>query len=271
MKTKTRLTITLSQDLLTKVDSLINDHTVRNRSQAIESLVRQGLSSEIESAVILAGGKKNNNNTPSLKKINDRYALSIMIDQLKMFGITKIIICAGENEKKIKDIFNDGSSNGVSIVYSSEKEPLGSAGAIKNAEKLIGNEPFLVINDSTLTDLNLDDLFEFHLNEDSIATICVKPRMSEKKYGQTFLHGNKIVKFLDTSEYKGISIVNIGLYILKPEIFDFIGRNKYLSLETDVFPKLAKNKELSAFVFQGNWFDTSKDTSYKSAIKNWKD
>ncbi len=68
MKTKTRLTITLSQDLLTKVDSLINDHTVRNRSQAIESLVRQGLSSEIESAVILAGGKKNNNNTPSLKK-----------------------------------------------------------------------------------------------------------------------------------------------------------------------------------------------------------
>ena len=269
MKTKTRLTITLSQDLLQKVDFLIDAHTIRNRSQAIENLVRQGLSTDIRSAVILAGGKKPNNDTPSLKKINDQYVLSIMIDQLKMFGITKIVVCAGKNEKKIKDIFTDGSSNGVTIVYSSEKKPLGSAGAIKNAEKLIGNESFLVINDSTLTDLNLVDLFEFHENEDSVATICVKPRMSEKKYGQTFLHGNKIVKFLDTSDYKGISIVNIGLYILKPKIFDFIGKDKYLSLETDIFPKLAQDKELSAFVFQGNWFDISKDTSYNSAIKNW--
>ena len=95
--------------------------------------------------------------------------------------------------------------------------------------------------------------------------------MSEEKYGQAFLHGNKIVKFLDSSKNEGISIVNIGLYVLKPEIFDLIEKNKYLNLETDIFPKLAESNELSAFVFQGSWFDASKETSYKKAVKNWQD
>jgi NDP-sugar pyrophosphorylase family protein len=271
MKTKTRLTITLSQDLLAKVDSLIDGHSARNRSHAIEGLVRKSLSVEIESAVILAGGNRENGDTPSLKKINKRYVLSIMIDQLKMFGVTKIIMCAGKNEKKIKDIFGDGSSHGINLIYSSESKPLGSAGTIKNAEGLIGKNPFLVINDNTLTNLNMDDLFEFHLNEDSIATVCVKPRMSEEKYGQAFLHGNKIVKFLDKSKHEGISIVNVGMYVLKPEIFELIEKDKHLGLESDIFPKLAEKKELSAFVFQGNWFDASKEISYKQAVKNWKD
>ena len=61
MKTKTRLTITLSQDLLSKVDLLIDTHTIRNRSQAIESLVRQGLKADLKLAVVLAGGDRKNN------------------------------------------------------------------------------------------------------------------------------------------------------------------------------------------------------------------
>jgi NDP-sugar pyrophosphorylase family protein len=126
-----------------------------------------------------------------------------------------------------------------------------------------------VVNDATLTNLNLDDLFEFQMQEDSIATICVKPRMSEPKYGQAFLHGNKITQFLDSSEKGGISIVNMGLYVLKPEILDLISENKYLNLETDIFPKLAIEKELSAFVFQGSWFDASLDNSFKEAIKEF--
>lgn len=271
MKTKTRLTITLSQDLLSRVDSLIDGHTIRSRSHSIENLVRQSLLASVGTAVILAGGDRKNQEIPSLKKIGNRYVLSIMIDQLKIFGISHIVICAGVNEAKIKSVFADGASYGVKIVYSSEKNPLGSAGTIKNAEKLIGNGSFLVINDNTLTNLNLNDLFEFHLVEDSIATICVKPRMSEEKYGQAFLHGNKIVKFLDKSKHEGISIVNIGMYVLKPEVFELIAKYKYLNLETDIFPKLAREKELSAFVFQGNWFDASKDQSYKEAVENWKD
>jgi len=259
MKTKTRLTITLSQELLNKVDALVDGYAVRNRSHAIENLVRAGVGNKISIAVLLAGGTRKDDITPSLKKINDRYILSLVIDQLKKFGITKLVICAGSNEAKIKKIFQDGSAYGISIVYSLEKKALGSAGAIKKAQKLVGSSEFLVINDNSLADINLEDLFAFHLSENSLATICVRPRMSEKKYGQAFLNGNKIVKFLDVSQNEGISIINIGIYVLSPSIFELIEANRYISLEKDIFPRLVESKELSAFVFQGSWLDVSRD------------
>lgn len=268
MKTKSRLTITLSQDLLVKVDALIDGHTIRNRSHAIESLVKQGLSSQVRTAVILAGGQSSGKKQiPGLKQINDRPLLSITFEHLKHYGINQIVMCAGVNEKKLKAEFGNGAKYGVNIVYSSEKKPLGTAGTIKNAEKYLNAGPFLVINDSTLTNLNLEDLFDFHSNEETTATICVKPRMSEKKYGQAFLHGNKIVKFLETSDTEGISIVNVGLYILNPELLSDIPENKYYTLENDVFPKLAEKKELSAFVFQGSWFDSSTESSFNEAVE----
>lgn len=269
MKTKSRLTITLSQDLLRKVDALIDGHTVRNRSHAIESLVKNGLSSQVSTAVILAGGKHKNSEIPGLKKINNRPLLALTLEHLKNYGISRVIMCAGINESAIKMEFGSGSKLGITIIYSQEKKQLGTAGAIKNAERYLDDEPFLVINDTTVTNLNLSDLFEFHRQEDTTATICVKPRMSEPKYGQAFLHGNKIVKFMDSSENQGISIVNVGLYILKPEILELIPRATHANLETDIFPQLASNKELSAFVFQGSWFDASFDDSFKEAIREF--
>lgn len=269
MKTKSRLTITLSQDLLQKVDALIDGHTIRNRSHAIESLVKQGLTSQVHTAVILAGGSYENE-IPGLKLVNNRPLLAHTLEHLKKYGVTKIIICAGDNESKIKDVIGKGSTYGVSIQYTKEKNSLGTAGAVKNAAKYLDEEPFLVINDSTLTNLNLDDLFEFQMEEDTLATVCVKPRMSEPKYGQAFLHGNKIVKFLDSSEKQGISIVNIGLYVLKPEVLERIPANTHMNFETDVFPNLATDKELSAFVFQGSWYDASSESSLEQAQSEFK-
>lgn len=269
MKTKSRLTITLSQDLLKKVDALIDGHTIRNRSHAIESLVKQSLSSKVSVAVILAGGKHVNGAIPALRKINNRPLLALTIEHLKNYGITQIIMCAGINESAIKSEFGNGTKLGVNIEYSQEKKQLGTAGALKNAENFLDEEAFLVMNDTTLTNLNLDDLFDFYRQEETTATICVKPRMSEPKYGQAFLHGNKITQFMDSSETQGISIVNMGLYILKPEILKLIPKDTYMNLETDVFPKLAEDKELSAFVFQGSWFDTSLDNSFNEAVKEF--
>lgn len=266
MKTKARLTITLSQGLLDKVDTLIDGHTIRNRSHAIESLVRKGVTTQPMSVVILAGGKTTNGEIPSLKKIHNRFVLALTLEHLKNFGITQVIICAGQNEPVIKKEFEDGSKLGLSIQYADEKVPLGTAGAIKNAQRYLNSDSFLVLNDSTVTDLNLYDLFEFHSREGSMATICVKPRMSEQKYGQAFLHGNRIVKFLDTTQEVGISIVNIGLYVMQAKLLNVIQKDTYSNLETDIFPKLAAQKELSAFVFQGSWYDVSLEDSYQKAI-----
>ena len=69
---KARLTITLSPQVLEKVDALVNGITVRNRSHAIETLVKKSLSPSVTSAVILAGGKGKEKVHPGLKKIGGR-------------------------------------------------------------------------------------------------------------------------------------------------------------------------------------------------------
>lgn len=257
MRTKSRLTITLPEEVVAQVDSIIDGKKIRNRSHAIETLILSSLTPKITTAVILAGGKCETTPPPPLKKIAGRYLLAHQLEHLKKFGISNVLICAGESQSQINQIFGDGSQLGISINYVTEKKPMGTAGAIKLAIEQLGGNSFLVMHGDVMTDLNLRDFIDFHLLEDSLVTIGVKPRMGEKKYGQAFLHGNKIIRFLETGTNQGISIVNTGIYVFKNEVLNRIPNNKKVKLESVVFPTLAIEGQLSAFIFQGLWSDVS--------------
>ena len=267
---KSRLTITLSSEILKKVDRIIDGKNIRNRSHAIEHLIRKSIEPMVDTAVILAGGKPKTKTPPPLIRIHQRHLLSLMIDHLKKFGVTKLIICAGPFEKRIKREFNSGSTIGVTINYVSETQLLGTAGAIKRAKEYLKDNPFLVVHGDVLTDLNLNDFVRVHQDENSLATIGVKPRIAEKKYGKVLLQGNKITDFLAQEGERGISIVNTGVYLFEPEVLNMIPRKTPSSLERDVFPRLAKMGELSAFLFQGVWFDVSRAKDRQQAAKRWK-
>lgn len=267
MKKKTRLTITLSHDLLKNVDATIDKQLIRNRSQAIENLILQSLGKKVSTAIILTGGSQNPQRC--LKKINDRYLLSIIIDHLKKHEITDIVLCGGKDNNKIYDIFSDGTHLGVNLQYVQELNPLGTAGAIKKAESYISGSTFIVLHGDVLTNLNISDFISFHKNEQSIATIGVKPRLGEKKYGMVNLQGNKIIKFDKSSANVGISIINTGLYVFDTKVLNFIPKNKPANLEDDIFPLLVENKELSAFIFQGIWYDISEKKDYDEAVNRW--
>lgn len=269
MRSKSRLTITLPRELLTRVDQLVDGKNIRNRSHGIETLIRSSLKPTVTTAVIIAGGKTNKQ-VSALKKIDGRYLLNITLDNLKKHNITNVIICAGPNQEKIEAELGGGAKFGVAIRYVKEKTPLGTAGALKAAAAHLQGNPFLVIHGDVLSDINLQDLIQFHLSEDTLATIGVKPRMGELNYGQAFLHGNKIIRFLERGTPAGISIVNTGIYVLKPELLERIPKNKVVSMEADIFPALAEQNELSAFVYQGIWYDVSKSEAYKEADAKWR-
>lgn len=249
---KTRLTITLDTDLLARLDTQIDGYHIRNRSHAIELQVQKGLQPTVTTAVILAGGSADSD-IPALRRSNDRTVLSVMLEHLKRYGITKVIICPGTGFAAITKVFGDGSQLGLSLQYVEEPKPQGTAGALRLAQNLIGEQPFLVVHGDVITELNIAEFIQFHLEQGTIATIGVKPRMGEAKYGQAFLQGNKIVTFLQRGTDKGISIVNTGMYVLDQRIFERIPRRGVCKLETDIFPKLAEDGELSAFLFQGLW------------------
>lgn len=267
MRTRHRLTITLPHDIVSALDSAVDGKTIRNRSHAIEYLLRAGLPTVPETAILLAGSHTTTPNHPAFKKIAGKCLLDITLDHLKQYGVKKVLICASAHESRFRAHLKTNQPLGLTIDYVGERKPLGTAGILKKAAATL-KRPFLVLHGDVLTDLNLSDFAAFHRSEGTLATMAVKPRMGEKKYGQVFLQGNRIIKFLSKSN-QGISIVNTGIYVLEPEVVDRIPFRTPANLETDVFPILAEKGELSAFIFQGVWFDISKPENYQEAQRRW--
>lgn len=267
---KSRLTITLPDSLLLQIDDLVDKQTIRNRSHAIEHLVRQSLTPQITTAIILAGGKKHETLNPVLTEINGEVLLGITIKHLNQYGIKHFIICTTKDDSEIQEFCGDGKRFGVSIEYSYETTPIGTAGALKKAQTLLRNDsPFLVMHGDILTDIKFDEVFDFHLQEGALATMIVKPKLGTKQYGQVSIQGNRITTFSEAGTDSGISIINTGVYVLNREVLQAIPSKKSTFLESDIFPTLAKKNQLRAYFFQGFWYDISTPEQYSEAVSNW--
>lgn len=269
MVRKSRLTVTLSPDLVAELDRMIDKRTIRSRSHAVEVLLRQSLRPRVSAAVLLAGGDRRGAENPALAPFGGSPLIRRTIGHLASFGIRSIIVLAGRDQARIESVLGDGASLGVAVRYCAEERPLGTAGALKQCRALIGGGPFLVLNADVLTDMDIDAFIRFHADEGSLATIAVKPRQAEPEFGKVMLQGNRITEFIDQGGDRGISIVNTGLYMMQPEVLDLVAGGERSMLETDVFPALARLGELSAFLFQGLWFDIRDDRDYRRAVARW--
>jgi len=269
MRSKARLTITLDKDLLRQVDQMIDHASIRNRSHAIESILRESLSPTVSTAVILAGGKASTDPHPALLPIDDKQLIFVTLEHLTDYGIRRIFLLTGSDQPSFQEVLGDNHVFGAKVTFVQEETPLGTAGAVKAIEDQLNHEPFLVIHADVLTNINLADFIVFHKQEKTLATIAVKPRDAEKKYGKVMLQGNKITEFSEKEKSEGISIINTGVYILQPDVLNLIKAGIPAQFEIDVFPKLAAIHELSAFLFQGIWFDISDTESYLGARNRW--
>jgi NDP-sugar pyrophosphorylase family protein len=266
MRAKARLTITLPTDLLDEVDRLIDKRTVRNRSHAIELLLRKSLSPTVSTAVLLAGGKGEEEYPPALLPIQGQALIIHIMNHLQANGIRRFIILAGQNEEMISELVGN---MGAEIHFISEREPMGTAGALKAAQSIISDRPFLILHADILTDIDVADFIKFHSEQNRLATIAVKPRQTGPYYGKVMLKGSEITEFIPKGGGEGIGIVNTGVYLFEPQVLGLIREGTNTKLETDIFPKLANLGELSAYLFQGIWFDISRSQSYESAQQRW--
>ena len=269
MRNKKRVSITLSPAAVEKVEATIDGDLITNRSLAVEHLIEQGFTEQLQTAVILAGGDKITDLSNVLKKIEGRYLLSIMIDQLKKYSVHKIILCSGDNIQQIQDEFGDGSESGVELEYVQEKRPMGTAGALKLTQDKLASRHFLLLYGDILTNINFNSMAKFHFMEDRIATLGIKPRMGQRKYGQVILQGSSVVGYADKAKNVGLSLVNTGLYAFSDQIFSYIKADQQQYLGRDIIPQLISDQELGGFIFQGMWFDISAAEDYQAAVKRW--
>jgi len=219
-------------------------------------------------ALILAGGRGKRlrpltDKIPkSLIPINKKPLIQHTINYLKKFGINEIIICSGYKSKQIQDFLKKKKNFGCKIEYSVEKNPLGTAGAIRNAIKNLSDESFLVINGDIITNIDLKKILK---KPNTIAANELKT-----KFGTMEIKNNKILKFNEKTDIQNVWM-NPGLYHLSRDILKILPRKG--SLEAEIFPKLAKNKSLHTVKFKNvlwHSIDSFKDIELSSQEINSK-
>jgi mannose-1-phosphate guanylyltransferase len=149
--------------------------------------------------------------------------------------------------------------------------PLGTAGPIKKAEKLIGHEePFLVLNGDIFTNFNYLEMIKIHDEEKAVATIALYKVKDPSRYGVADIGPDGLIKEFVEKPTKGIAttnLINAGLYIMSPSIFQLIPIGRAVSMEREVFPKLVKEKKLYGHVIEGLWKDIGKPEEYLQTNK----
>jgi mannose-1-phosphate guanylyltransferase len=163
--------------------------------------------------------------------------------------------------------------NGVHVKYSIDppKTPLGTAGPIKKAQKLLrNNEPFLVLNGDIFEDVNYQEIIEKHRENHATATIALCKVEDPTRYGVAEMAtDNRITRFVEKPA-KGTAatnLINAGIYVLNPEIFTLIPKGKKISMEREIFPKLAEQGKLYGHVIHGLWIDIGKPEEYLQTNK----
>ena len=119
-------------------------------------------------AVVMAGGEGSRLRplTSSLPKplapVANKPVMHHIVDLLRRHGVTDVIATLHYLADEIENYFGDGSDHGISMAYVVEDTPLGTAGAVKLAQPLLGIERFLIISGDALTDIDLTELLAFH-------------------------------------------------------------------------------------------------------------
>lgn len=190
-----------------------------------------------------------------------------VIEHLKESGIKDIIFSMGYLPEGIKSYFNDGSNWDLKLTYVIEDYPLGTAGAVKNVEEHIGDSDFLVLNGDILTDLDLQQLIDFHHNNDAVGTIALTPVEDPTAYGLVRVGDDGAVKgFLEKPSWDQIdtNLINAGTYVLRKEVLDLIPKDTEYSFERGVFPRLV-GKGLYGYSSDSYWMDIGTPEKYLQA------
>jgi len=192
--------------------------------------------------------------------------LAYQIEMLRKAGIKDVAFSLGYQPDQIRKVFGNGSRWGVRVHYVVEQAPLGTAGAIKNAERFVKGHPVAVLNGDILTDLDLGKMIAFHKVRRSTATLGLVEVKDPTAYGLVFTGpGGKVLRFLEkpTPEEAVINTINGGVYLFEPEVFDYIPPDAPYSAERSLFPHLLKMKAaFHGFVWRGYWQDIGTPEKY---------
>jgi mannose-1-phosphate guanylyltransferase len=222
-------------------------------------------------AIILVGGEGTRlrpltyTTVKAMVPVLNKPFIEYVFRYLNSHKIREIILAMGYKPDCITDYFGDASQLGTKLVYSIETEPLGTAGAVKNAEQYI-DDAFFVMNGDIFTDLNLTEMLRFHENKGAKVTIALTPADDPTRFGVVETDTNqRVTRFVEKPKREQVTsnMINAGVYIIEREILDRVPQGKRIMFERTIFPALlAEGEPVFGYATDAYWIDTGTPEQY---------
>ncbi|MBW3594628.1 MAG: NTP transferase domain-containing protein [Actinobacteria bacterium] len=228
-------------------------------------------------AVIMAGGEGSRlrpltSNMPKpMLPVVDRPMMEHIIGLLRRHGFTDVVATVQFLASVIRNYFADGSDQGVSLSYTTEEEPLGTAGSVLQAREFLDGT-FLVISGDALTDLDLTAAIEFHRTRDAVATLVLKRVPDPLEFGIVMMkEDGAIDRFLEKPTWGQVfsDTINTGIYVLEPDVLDLIPPDQPYDFSSELFPlMLDKGLPVFGYVTDAYWTDVGTTDAYLHAHRD---
>lgn len=249
---KEKIAIAIDKPLLHRIDALIDGTVLTSRSQAMTYFIEQGLKSQsIQKAVVLL----HHTHHSAVLAQHPQKKLSYLQCQLLLFyhaGVKEVIIVTQESPllpRVQQEAEAQRSKIDVHFVIKNTQSTGDSVSAVKD---LVKHQHFLVMSGDTFNAFDLSRMIRRHFESNLPATLGLVNKENLKNCGVVLLDGSHIIDFEQNPQQPKSHIINAGLYIFSPEIFRLFDKN-IINLERDLFPKLAKSKQLLGYFTHGEY------------------
>lgn len=226
--------------------------------------------------VILCGGKgsrlqKAVKGWPKpMVQINEKPFLEILIKCFSGFGFRRFILCTGYMFEAIDQYYKDQGGD-LEIVISNEDEPLGTGGAVKNAEKNIRSEHFIVTNGDSFCQVDLSEMLDLHFQRQALMTMALVKAKATSEAGTVRLDvSGRIIDFQEKIKGVGNVYINAGIYLFQKKVLSKIKYGQKYSLEYDLFPNLI-TADCFGYISNQKLIDIGTPQRLKSARGYFKD
>ena len=180
-------------------------------------------------------------------------------------GVTEIVLAVSYRAEQMEQELRDEAKKlGVTLQFSLETEPLGTAGPLALAKDILGasDEPFFVLNSDIICEFPFKDMVAFHRSHGQEGTIVVTKVEEPSKYG-VVVYGEqgRIQSFIEKPQEFVSNKINAGMYILSPTVLRRI-QLRPTSIEKEVFPEMVNDGQLYAMDLQGFWMDVGQPRDF---------
>ena len=258
---KKKITISISDLLLSQIDKKIDWKEYKNRSSIIENLIRKWLKLKDDIWALILAHENNWDDwdypldiPKVLIKIDWKTLLEKYLEYLKKANLNKVIISVSGNKNLIEK-FLKNKNFGLDIeLLEVDKNDL-SLRILSNAKKILNTNNILTILwDNYFYPLDLLDFISYHNNNKADISVIIKSINDSSNYGNVEVIWNNIINFIEKPfiEEKKSFLINTWIYLINSELIPDISKN--LKIETDFFPNFTKTKKMKAYLFNWKYF-----------------